>query len=469
MHAATVYVNAAATPPGDGLTWGTAYTDLQSALGAAVSSDEIWVAQGTYKPTSGTDQTATFQLVSGVPVYGGFDGTETMLSHRDWVGNVTTLSGDIGFFGDTSDNSYHVVTGSGNDATAVLDGFTATLGRATGGGVADVGAGMLVAGGSPTVTHMIFFGNVANTEGGGMWSSGSPLLTNVTFSENASGDKGGGLWDSGGVTLENVTFSNNQVIFGTGGAGMFSSGGATLTNVTFSGNSFTPSTGTFGGGMYIDFSSPTLTNVTFGGNSAETGGGIFNDSSSPTVVNAVFWGNTATTGPQIHNGPGSPTISFSLVEGGLPAGSIDLGSNIFVDPLFRNAGNLRLSVTSPGIDVGNDAANSSTTDPDGLPRKNGTIDMGAYEFTCPSGVMYVDKDVGFGVLDGLSWNGAFTDLQYSLFVLGECGGISEIWVAEGTYFPTTDGSRDSTFQLILNGVAFYGGFDASETLLSQRD
>jgi len=34
----------------DGFAWTTAYTDLQSALGEALSGDQIWVATGVYTP-----------------------------------------------------------------------------------------------------------------------------------------------------------------------------------------------------------------------------------------------------------------------------------------------------------------------------------------------------------------------------------------------------------------------------------
>ena len=63
--AAVHYVKADATGSKTGLSWANAYTDLQAGLTSAVSGDEIWVAKGTYKPTSGTDRAVSFVLKSG--------------------------------------------------------------------------------------------------------------------------------------------------------------------------------------------------------------------------------------------------------------------------------------------------------------------------------------------------------------------------------------------------------------------
>jgi LPXTG-site transpeptidase (sortase) family protein len=183
----------------------------------------------------------------------------------------------------------------------------------------------------------------------------------------------------------------------------------TLTNVTFSGNS-----AKFGGGMSNVDSSPTLTNVTFSGNSASyDGGGMFNlFNSSPTLTNVIMWGDSAPNGPEIYNFFGStPVITYSDIQGCGGSGSwnsacgTDGGKNIDADPLFVDADgadnipgtaddNLRLQLTSPAIDAGNNSAVPAgvTTDLDGTPRfvdiptvpdsGNGTppiVDMGAYE------------------------------------------------------------------------------------------
>jgi len=118
------YVREYASGANNGTSWTDAYTDLQSALAAASSGDEIWVADGTYKPTTGTDRTISFSLKNGVNVYGGFSGTETSLVQRHGsVPRYTVLSRDIGTEGDNSDNSYHVVSNINIDNTALLDGF----------------------------------------------------------------------------------------------------------------------------------------------------------------------------------------------------------------------------------------------------------------------------------------------------------------------------------------------------------
>lgn len=85
--------------------------DLQTAIEKAQAGDEIWVAQGTHKPTRENDRSASFELKNGVTIYGGFsgDGGDIDLSRRDPEQYETILSGEIGEPEKPDDNSYHVV------------------------------------------------------------------------------------------------------------------------------------------------------------------------------------------------------------------------------------------------------------------------------------------------------------------------------------------------------------------------
>jgi len=72
---AIIYVDKDATGGGDdGNAWGSAYTNLASALNEN-TTEETWVADGTYDPDE--DASDTFQI-DNHPVYGGFNGTETL-------------------------------------------------------------------------------------------------------------------------------------------------------------------------------------------------------------------------------------------------------------------------------------------------------------------------------------------------------------------------------------------------------
>ena len=79
MLSITLFVDADAAPSGDGLAWGSAFNDLQTALDqaaiynadaiAANDVDQIWIAEGTYKPTAelepGDARSASFSLLDG--------------------------------------------------------------------------------------------------------------------------------------------------------------------------------------------------------------------------------------------------------------------------------------------------------------------------------------------------------------------------------------------------------------------
>ena len=365
--------------------------ELRYALTSAVSGQEIWVAAGTHKPTSGTDRNSTFQLVSGVAVYGGCDGTETTRSQRNPLMHVTTLSGEIGAAGN-GDNSYHVVTGAN---VATLDGFTITAGHADGSGTNDRGGGMYnIFGHSPTLANLIFNGNSADFGGGGMFNNvnSNPTLTNVTFSNNSvtgSGGGGGMFNYTASPTLINVTFSGNSSSDHGGGMYNYSNSNPTLTNVTFSGNL----AANRGGGMYnTSGSNPALTNVTFSDNSATNkGGGMYNASTShPTLQNTLI-ANSANGGDCANEAGGAlnAASSHNLIEDSANACGLanSVNGNIVgldpkLDVLANNGGITEthaLLTGSPALDAGNDDV-CPDIDQRGVARPQGNhCDIGAFE------------------------------------------------------------------------------------------
>lgn len=123
LYATRYYVNSSATGNSSGLTWNNAFTDVQAALSVVVFVDEIWVASGQYKTTTSTDRTVSFVLRDGVNIYGGFAGTETILSERNIAANPTTLNGDIGQVGEVNDNTYNIIRGNNITSNIILDGF----------------------------------------------------------------------------------------------------------------------------------------------------------------------------------------------------------------------------------------------------------------------------------------------------------------------------------------------------------
>ncbi len=457
-------------PTHDGASWDTAYLNPQEALAAAVAGDTIRVADGTYKPTSGTTRTISFNLKTGVNLLGGYAGYGAAdPDARDIAANATILSGDIGTPGSKTDNSYHVVVSSGMTSTAVLDGFTITAGNANGSSdPTRDGGGMYNSGGSPTVSNCTFSSNSATGEGGGMYNySSSSALINCAFSANSASGYGGGMYNysSSSSALTNCTFSGNSASYSGGGICNGSSSPSVLTNCAFSANSARRS----GGGMYNSSSSSSaLTNCTFSGNSATgEGGGMYNYYSSPTMSNCIIWGNGSSP---VYNDSSTPVITYSDIQGGYSGTGNTNADPLFVrtpwtgpDGTFGTAdddyGDLRLRTGSLVLNIGSNAAvpTGITTDLAGNPRiQNGMVDMGAYEGTtsAPAAkILYVDRSA-VGTNTGTSWTNAFVSLQSALLTAADGDTIR---VADGTYKPTATTERTFTFSL-RNSVRVYGGY-----------
>jgi len=355
-----------ATGANDGSSWANAHRGVDAipvAVAAAVSGDEIWVKGGTYRPTATATRTISINLKNGVGIYGGFAGTETALAQRDIVANPTIITGDLAG-NDASniftDNSYHVLNGASQGATAVIDGFTITGGNANSTANNDRGGGILcVSGSSPTVRNCIFRANRCTFGGGaGYINASSPTFVACQFLDNVGGSFGGAFDMATNVsaTFDRCFFRGNSAARA-GAIEIFGGSTTKVYNCIFVGNTATGSGG--GGAIWVGSnSSPVIRNTTVYANTstASAGAGILSSgANSISVANCIIWANTGSGGAQGAanqlNGA-TFTTSYSIVLGGA-AGT----GNLAFDPQFVDAagGDYRLSPTSPAIDAGSNA------------------------------------------------------------------------------------------------------------------
>ena len=197
-----IYVDAYATGAGNGASWQNAFTDLQAALFAAQSGDQVWVALGVYKPTEGYNREISFKLKNGVQLYGGFSGVETALDQRNWERFKTTLSGNIGLANDDTDNSYTILWIERSDKQCVVDGFIFTGGRAD-------NSDPFV---SPYSNEKSGGAIYAMAEGSAVY----PVVRNCNFENNYAREFGGAVYLFTGegkdemLPVENCWFVNNR-------------------------------------------------------------------------------------------------------------------------------------------------------------------------------------------------------------------------------------------------------------------
>ena len=419
----TWYVDDDALPGGDGTTWPTAYKFLQDALAVATSEDEIHVGEGTYKPDQdeanpeGTGhRTATFQLITGVGLHGGYRGCPDgdCLSgnpdERKVNGYKTTLSGDLLgndelYFANNGDNSYGIITASDAGDGAHLEGFTVIGGNANegnprhsslAGGMSayisnvrvnkcrfeynaaysdgTVGGGAICnSGGNVRLTDCVFYRNQGFFKVGGAVGNNRGQLTAIgcVFQENSSDWTGGAIWSEPDTNLviQDCAFWGNTT--GTAGGAIKCCACAQLHVVN---STFVRNSADAGGVLEADNPTTRFVNCSFVFNMADAGSILWLTGGNSELCNCIAWGNS----PALFYLEVSATLSasHSAIQGGWPG-----LCNINAKPLFMRSpgdggdgwgddpatpgvdeganddyGDLTLQAGSPCIDTGNNAA-----------------------------------------------------------------------------------------------------------------
>lgn len=491
----TYHVTAEATDGGDGLSWTQAIT-LTEALSRAKAGDEIWVKG--YEDITGHIYKAPeegFVLPSGVGMYGGFAGDETIKNnlptgrHKYQMKYQTALVGDIGTNDKASqqliiypenttrnDNATHVLTlqmgvtqdntNDGNKPT-IVSGFLIAAGNASGANTSANGRGggiYVVNNSNDGNAQSRFFRisqcNFANNygmRGGAIYVDNSctnqqsaisycSIFDNVAGKRGTSENEGGGMWIDGTATVYNCNINNNT------NGGIRLSSTSKIVNCSVIANTV------------------SAVDLTTAGASGSNDGGA--------VYNTVLWHSTTLSKQDTR--PAFYSCAFPEVKVTNSDTNTDANGNVKISnenhginpaPWFKQSAvtqgydfsfssNLKqlystaftFEETSALLNKGNldyytnnvVKANLETTSTDIMGRtryQTSTIDIGAYEYArMKAGRIRYVKPQKEGKGDGSSWGDAMDDIQKAINDLAEKaeqagtpGEKGEVWVAAGTY------------------------------------
>lgn len=88
--------------------------------------------------------------------------------------------------------------------------------------------------------------------------------------------------------------------------------------------------------------------------------------------------------------------------------------------------------------------------------------------TASAQVIYVNHAATGGTNDGTSWGNAFTTMEAAISSASSATS-QQVWVAKGTYRPAAGPTNPQSTFKINKPIAFYGGFNGSESTLAQRN
>lgn len=527
----TYYVKADSeitTSGNNGLSWENAIT-LTEALNLAKAGDEIWVKG--YENITGHIYKAPkggFVLPSGVAMYGGFAGTETIKNdlptgrHKYQMKYQTALVADINTNDKASqqliiypenttrtDNATHVLTlqmgvtqDNTNDGSkpTIVSGFLIAAGNAKGDNSTSDGRGGGIyvvnnsndnnAGSRYFRISQCNFANNYGMRGGAIYVDNSctnqqsaisycSIFNNVAGKRGSSENEGGGMWIDGTATVYNCNINNNT------------NGGIRLSNTSKIVN------------CSVIANTVSAADLTTDGASNSNGGGA--------VYNTVLWHSTALSKQDTR--PAFYSCAFPEVEVTNTGTNTDTNGNVWISnenhgiepaPWFKQSAvtqgydfsfssNLKqlystaftFEETSALLNKGEleyyknlvvDAnLETASTDIMGRTRyQTSTIDIGAYEYArMKAGRIRYVKPKKKGKGDGTSWDDATDDIQWAINDLAEKAPDEkgEVWVAAGTYVVKDRILNDASAPVSLlmkNGISVYGAFNGTEKRRSER-
>ena len=478
------------------------------------NSFEIWIAGGTYVPSTprvATDAATASFVLNGVQVsiHGGFRGFdaasgyrgETSLDDRELETSdygftsykyATLFSGDVLGNDDLgeevnnssmsptinesrADNVYNVLVFSPTCQYVTVQGITIANGSAIGLGAYSQGGGVTIDGVRSGIRDCVLFNNYAMNEGGGAYLksatsfiAASLIINNAVPVSNTTAS-GGAVYMSSGIVYNSLVVNNNR--------GIRVAAGSMIVNSTIANN--------------LDYNlmhDNTARNI-YLYNSV-----LWSDklqSSTAIVGYESFRSNIRSCAIAEWAGGGTQNISLSAVNDGLDNSPAFARPSLYVGTRFvtsnsQNAFSFNITQLSPMVNAGESQYLISLSTSYGYDtsydllrnvRFNRELDMGAYELASVSSdkILYVknlsdDELAQIGeneVRDGSSWRLAVSDVQWAIDQIYNNYGSGEVWVAGGTYYPSsviTDESgvagltdRHRSF-IMRSGVDVYGGF-----------
>ncbi|QHI69743.1 thrombospondin type 3 repeat-containing protein [Tichowtungia aerotolerans] len=362
-------------------SWALAATNIQSALDQASAGDTIWVKPGTYRLTNEISISTPVTLKS-------VNGPDETIIDAQWYSRCLNLSADgISIEGFTLCNGWAGFEEGGAiycDADSSISNciIRDNVAFGYGGGICgdyslDVSIedcilrnneSLLYQGGGAyrvtSVQNCVFDGNRAAADGGGLCVA--YVVSGCTFKDNVAGENGGGA-----VAVDkaiNCHFEGNSAAGDGGGMWLGGAFGCLFVSNSAGGNG--------GGGA-----SCVSANCTVVENHAGiSGGGIYGVGRHPDegfegLFNSVVYDNTPDNAADVTNRWVFYSCSPDFIHG--DSGNIT-NAPAFVD---ADAGDYRLSASSPCVDLGINAYSPGTADLDNNPRViNSRVDLGAYEY-----------------------------------------------------------------------------------------